>query len=81
MPIYDFKCQDCGELFEALVLKGGTPACPACQSVRLEQQISMFAVDSASIRQANIATARKANSKVHRDKAIADAEAIRNHDD
>jgi putative FmdB family regulatory protein len=81
VPIYDFKCLDCGEQFEALVLKAGTPACPACQSVRLEQLISMFSVDSASIRQANIATARKANSKVHRDKAIADAEAIRDHDD
>lgn len=80
MPIYDFKCQDCGEQFEALVLKN-TPECPACQSVRLEQQISMFSVDSASIRQANIATARKANSKIHRDKAVADAEAIRDHDD
>ena len=80
MPIYDFKCLDCGELFEALVLKGGAAACPACESAHLEQQISMFAVDSASIRQANIATARKANSKMHRDKAIADAEAIRDHD-
>jgi hypothetical protein len=38
-------------------------------------------VDSASIRQANISLARKQNAKVHRDKAIADAEAIRNHDD
>jgi putative FmdB family regulatory protein len=81
VPIYDFKCQDCGELFEALVLKGNTPPCPACQSARLEQQISMFAVDSAAIRQGNIQQARKANSKIHRDKAIADAEAIRNHDD
>ena len=57
MPIYDFKCQDCGEQFEALVLKGSTPACPACQSARLEQLISMFSVDSASIRQANIGLA------------------------
>ncbi|HTW65084.1 MAG TPA: zinc ribbon domain-containing protein [Bryobacteraceae bacterium] len=80
MPIFDFKCLDCGEQFEALVLKN-TPACPACESVRLEQQVSMFAVDSASIRQANIATARKANAKTQRDKAIADAEAIRHHDD
>ena len=72
--------KECAHL-ESLVAKGNTPACPACQSAHLEQLISMFSVDSASIRQANISLARKANSKVHRDKAIADAEAIRDHDD
>lgn len=80
MPIYDFKCLDCGQVFEALVLKS-QPVCPACQSARLEQQISMFAVDSESIRQSNIASARKANSRIARDKAIADREAIEHHDD
>ncbi len=80
MPLYDFKCKDCGHQFEALVLKT-EPSCPACHSGNLDQQISMFAVDSAGIRQANIASARKANSKVARDKKIAEAEAIRNHDD
>ncbi len=80
MPIYDFKCLDCGELFEALVLKS-QPACPSCQSQKLEQQISTFSVDTASIRQSNISSARKANSKIARDKAIADREAILHHDD
>jgi hypothetical protein len=41
----------------------------------------MFSVDSASTRQTNIDRARRANVKMHRDKAIADAEAIRDHDD
>jgi putative FmdB family regulatory protein len=80
VPIYDFKCLDCGELFEALVLKS-QPACPSCQSLKLEQQISTFSVDTASIRQSNINSARRANSKIARDKAVADREAILHHDD
>ena len=80
MPLYDFKCLDCGEQFEALVLKN-EPSCPACQGHRLEQLISMFSVDSASIRQSNINSARKANVKVARDKAVADREAIEHQDD
>lgn len=80
MPLYDFKCLDCGHQFEALVLKT-EPSCPACQGGKLEQLISLFSVDSASIRQNNINSARRANVKVARDKAVADQEAINHHDD
>jgi putative FmdB family regulatory protein len=82
MPLYDYACLDCGERFEALVLRNSDPpVCPRCQGSKLEQQISMFAVDSDSTRKSNLAAGRRQHSKVQHDKAVADAEAIRNHDD
>ena len=82
MPLYEYECRHCGHQFEYLVLHSSPAAeCPACSAKDLEQLISMFSVDSASIRQNNINSARKANVKVARDKAVADQEAINHHDD
>jgi len=57
---------DCGDTFEALVLKTA-PACPSCQSARLEQQeISSFAVSSEGIRESNLSGAKQKHAKAHR---------------
>jgi putative FmdB family regulatory protein len=33
MPIYEFRCEDCGRVFEELVMKTQeTPCCPDCKS-------------------------------------------------
>jgi putative FmdB family regulatory protein len=43
MPIYDFRCQECGELSEALLSISSdsrTLACPSCGSQNLERLIS-----------------------------------------
>lgn len=79
MPLYDYECKSCGHRFEALVLKN-TPSCPECSGADLDQLISLFAVDSESTRHSNLQRARRDNAKVARDKKIADAEYIRNHD-
>ena len=36
-------CRDCGETFETLVMPGDAPACRACDSEMLNQQISLIA--------------------------------------
>lgn len=40
MPIFDYKCKNCGKEFEKLVRKEEDKACPDCASKELEQKVS-----------------------------------------
>jgi len=44
MPIFEYVCRECKHQFEAIVLGSQTPKCPKCESRKLEQQLSRFAV-------------------------------------
>ncbi len=44
MPIFEYLCKGCGKQFEVLVRGAEKPHCPKCNSTRLEQQLSAFAV-------------------------------------
>ena len=44
MPIFEYICQQCQHRFEAIVLGSKKAACPKCESKRLSQQLSNFAV-------------------------------------
>jgi len=44
MPIFEYVCKECEHQFEAIVLGSQTPKCPKCESRKLEQQLSRFAV-------------------------------------
>jgi len=44
MPIFEYLCRECDHHFEAIVLSAQKPKCPKCDSKRLEQQLSSFAV-------------------------------------
>jgi putative FmdB family regulatory protein len=45
MPIYEFRCEDCGTSFETLVRAGhrGDAQCPRCNGARLVREMSVFA--------------------------------------
>jgi putative FmdB family regulatory protein len=44
VPIFEYICSDCGKKFEAILYGSKQAQCPSCQSSKLEQQLSVFAV-------------------------------------
>ncbi|MGA2267523.1 MAG: zinc ribbon domain-containing protein [Bryobacteraceae bacterium] len=46
MPIYEYRCEDCGTKFEKLVRRsaeGSELECPSCGQKHLKQELSTFA--------------------------------------
>lgn len=45
MPIFEYRCRDCGAEFEKIVRSDGDPVvCAECRSRKVERQLSVFAV-------------------------------------
>ena len=63
MPIFEYRCQACGQEFEALVRTGTVPACPKCASETLERLLSIPAVKSESTHALALKAAKKRDSK------------------
>lgn len=63
MPIFEYRCQGCGHLFEQLVRKGTVPACPECRSETLERQLSVPAVKSDTTHALALKAAKKRDTK------------------
>ena len=59
MPIYDYKCRNCGHQFEKIVRIGDTPECPQCQHSNLEQLLSLPAISTQKSRDHAMGIARK----------------------
>jgi putative FmdB family regulatory protein len=53
MPLFEYKCRDCGETFEKIVATSTAPVvCKHCASPQVEKLLSVFAVAGASRSQA-----------------------------
>lgn len=49
MPIYEYVCDDCGALYECIVMFASQPiVCPKCSSNRHTLQLSVFRAASKS---------------------------------
>lgn len=51
MPIYEFRCKDCGETFDKLVSMSYEQTdikCPHCGSIKVKKMLSTFATKEAS---------------------------------
>lgn len=49
MPIFEYKCENCGTRFEKLIRRTAEepePACPSCGQARVAVQLSTFAAHS-----------------------------------
>jgi putative FmdB family regulatory protein len=80
MPLFDFKCLDCGQVFEGLVLRQlDPPSCPGCTGKNLEQLISTFSVDSDGTRENHLTGQRRKHAKARRDYEMAQREHEQHH--
>jgi len=78
MPLFDFRCRQCGQEFEALVRAGHSVAC-ACGCRDLEQLASGFAVSSSTIRKANLEAVRAKGAQARKEKLRADHSYMHKH--
>lgn len=50
MPIYEYRCEECDELFEVFVRSSSQPTkltCPKCGSQKVKKAVSLFGVGGA----------------------------------
>lgn len=54
MPLYEYRCQKCGEDCELLVRNDNDVKCPQCGSMKLARQLSVVAAPSSGAKMADL---------------------------
>lgn len=81
MPIFDFRCTDCQNEFEALVRGAQTPACPKCGSAALEKLLSLPALKTESTHGKAMAAAKRRDAAQGKDRMHEQRKYELSHDD
>lgn len=80
MPIYDYKCRECGNRFELLVKPGEKVRCPACSASEVERFFPLSAAVSTGRTRARAMTqARGKAGAIKKEKDHAHQEYLRSH--
>jgi putative FmdB family regulatory protein len=46
MPIFEYRCEQCGHKFEAILFGEQKAECPSCHTHKLQPQLSTFSVSA-----------------------------------
>jgi putative FmdB family regulatory protein len=81
MPLYDFRCRQCGDEFERLVRQSVTPDCPGCGSTDLERRDvpPSVALRSGGLSPAARRDVHRQQRSLHADKAAFQTEIEKKH--
>ncbi len=80
MPIYEYRCSECGESFELLVRgSAAADACPACGAPDVEKLFSLPSVQSEQTRSRAKRDIRGRNRATRKDQAEAEVRRIQAH--
>lgn len=79
MPIFDYRCLQCNQECELIVLTGTLIRCPACGSETLDRLISSFAVSTTTTRGQSLSAIRRKNTGKAREEIHAEQEYDRHH--
>jgi len=69
MPIFEYECLECHEVFERLERSADPQAsCPVCGTESVQRRVSLCAVSSEGIREANLSAAHRSAAAKREDK-------------
>jgi putative FmdB family regulatory protein len=77
MPIYEYKCLDCGKTFEKIVLVSEKPDCHFCHSHNLEKLFSPTGIRTSKSTRKSEGLEKLARNKIRKDRAVAESEFIK----